>query len=162
MGRHPLGDRSYQISKMWDVHHEIVRLASCGAKQVDIAAILNVTPEMVSYTLNSSIVKRQLELLRSARDVESMDVAKRIQEIALVAVEKMATLVEQDENRAVQLSASKDILDRAGHGAVKKMQLDGRLMHFTPDDLEQIKARAQELARENKMLDENTVDVQTL
>lgn len=161
MGRHPLGDRSYQISKMWDVHHEIVRLASCGAKQVDIAAILNVTPEMVSYTLNSSIVKRQLELLRSARDVESMDVAKRIQEIALVAVEKMAELVEQEDNKAVQLSASRDILDRAGHGAVKKMQVDGRMMHFTPEDLAEIKARAKELARENDMLEEHTIEVAT-
>lgn len=162
MGRHPSGDRQYEISRMWEVHHEIVRLASCGAKQVDIAAILNVTPEMVSYTLNSSIVKRQLDLLRAARDVESIDIAKRIQEIALVAVEKMAELVGQDENKAVQLSASKDILDRAGHGAIKKMQVDGRLMHFTPDDLEEIKARAKELARENKMLDEQTIEVQAV
>lgn len=157
MGRLPHGDRRYQISHMWDTHHEIVRLAACGAKEVDIASILGVTPQMVSYTLNSAIVKRQLSLLRAARDVESIDVAKRIQEIALTAVEKMAQLVESPDEK-VALPACRDILDRAGHGAVKKMQVDSRSMVFTPEDLIEIKARARELAQENNMLVEGGED----
>ena len=155
MGRLPTGDRKYEISKMWDVHHEIVRLAACGAKEVDIAAILNVTPAMVSYTLNSAIVKRQLALVRAARDVDSIDIAKRIHEIALVAVEKLALHVDSPDDK-VSLAACRDILDRDGHGAVKRMQVDSRALVLTAEDIADIKKRAQDLAAENGMLIEAT------
>lgn len=162
MGRIPTGDRKYEISRMWDTHHEIVRLASCGAKEVDIAAILGVTPTMVSYTLNSSIVKRQLQLLRAARDLDSVDIAKRIHEIALVAVEKLAGIVENSVDEKVTLAACRDILDRDGFGAVKKMQVDSRSLVLTADDINEIKQRAKDLARENNMLEEKTVEVSAL
>ena len=59
MGRHrlPQTHRKYQVEQMWDIHHEVVRLALIGMKSVDIADHLGITPVMVSYTLRSPIVQ---------------------------------------------------------------------------------------------------------
>ena len=66
MGRHQLENthRKYQVTQMWDVHHEIVRLALLGMKHIEIASTLGVNPVTVSYTLRSPIVHRQLEQMR--------------------------------------------------------------------------------------------------
>ena len=71
MGRHKLEGthRKYQVEQMWDVHHEVVRLALTGMKHVEIAEFLGVSPVTVSYTLRSPIVMRQLEQMRAVRDL---------------------------------------------------------------------------------------------
>lgn len=142
MGRPPTGDRIYTVQHIWNVHHEVVRLAIMGFKQVDIATQLNVSEAMVSYTLNSPIVKRQLDIMRAARDINSIDVARQIRDLAPVAVEKMKQLMESNTDM-VSLRASQDILDRAGFGAIKKeVSLSGQL---TKEDIEDIKNRAKEV-----------------
>lgn len=139
MGRPPTGERQYAIETMWNVHHEIVRLAVMGFKQVDIANQLNISEVTVSYTLNSPIVKRKLDCMHAARDLQAIDVAKQIQALAPKAIEAMEVLLESDV-ASVKLRAAVDILDRAGHGAVKKeMSLVG---HLGKEDIEEIKARA--------------------
>jgi predicted transcriptional regulator len=139
MGRHPIGNRKYEIQHMWDVHHNIKRLAFMGWKSVDIARELNVTEVMVSYTLNSPMVQKELAEMRAVADLGSVDVAKRIKEIAAEAVEKMRDHV-HSEKESISLAASKDILDRAGHAAVKKeAHLHGFL---TEDDIKEMKERA--------------------
>lgn len=142
MGRMPTGDKVYAIQNMWSVHHEIVRLAIMGFKQIDIANQLNISERMVSYTMNSPIVKRQLDIMRAARDINAVDIARQIKELAPIAVKKMQELMESEVD-SVSLRASKDILDRAGFGAVKKeLSLSG---HLTKEDIEDIKNRAKEV-----------------
>ena len=58
--------RKYQIQKLWDIHQEILRLLLLGHKPVEIAKTLGVTPTMVSYTANSELVKKRLEVMRGA------------------------------------------------------------------------------------------------
>lgn len=155
MARPPTGERNYQISHMWDVHHEIVRLLVMGAKSKDIAKQLNVSDAMVSYTANSAIVQRQIAVMRGARDADAVTISKKIQELAPKAVEVLDKLLDsQQEN--IQLKSAVDVLDRAGHGAVKKeMSLVG---HLTKEDIDEIKARAKEtgLCRTNEMISATT------
>lgn len=141
MGRIPSKDRKYNIQKLWDVHHEILRLTLLGLKSVDIATMLGVTPAMVSYTQNSTIAKRQLAVMRGARDANAVDVAKKIQELQPAAVQKLSELMES-ETEAISLKAAMTLLDRGGNAPVQRVQADHRHLSFTIQELQEIKDRA--------------------
>ena len=138
-GRRNPGGAKYQVEELWDRHHEVMRLAVLGMKQVEIAKQLGVSEVMVSYTLNSPLVQRQMELLRAARDEKTVDVAKRIKELAAEAVERLADIMREGSEGSA-LKASLGILDRAGHAPIQKVQ--GAFAILTPQDLEEVKERA--------------------
>ena len=144
MGRLPTGNRKYNIKEMWDCHHEVVRLALLGLKHVDIANTLGVSPVMVSYTLNSPIVKRQLAIMRGARDAEAVDVAAQIKALAPKAVEILEKLMDS-EQESMQFKAATGVLDRAGHAPVQRLQASMAVGHFTADEIKDIKNRAKEI-----------------
>jgi len=146
MGRHvnENAPRKYSIGQMWDVHREIMRLAVTGMQYKEIAYELNVSEAMVSYTLNSPIVKRQLDNMRAARDLDSVDVGKRIRELAVHAVEVMGELID-DPLPNIQLGAAKDILDRAGFAPIRTLRTENTSVHFTSDEILSIKQRAREI-----------------
>ena len=146
MGRHQLPEthKKYQIEQMWDLHHEVCRLALIGMKQVDIATHLGVSPVMVSYTLRSPIVKRQLAQLHAVRDLEAIDVANEIKNLAPKAVEILEDLM-NSENENTKFKAATDVLDRAGHAAVKTLRTENIHAHFTNDEIADIKKRAKEV-----------------
>lgn len=146
MGRHRLPEthKAYQIEQMWELHHEVCRLALIGMKQVDIANHLGVSPVMVSYTLRSPIVQRQLNQLKAVRDLDAIDVSKEIQELAPRAVKVLEELME-NELPNIKLKAATDILDRAGHAAVRTLRTENIHAHFTADEITDIKKRAREV-----------------
>jgi len=143
MGRIPEGNRKYQIEQMWSVHHEIVRLALMGMKSVDIARQLNISPVTVSYTLNSAVVRRQLDVMRGARDVDAVNIAAEIKKLLPKAV-KVLDEVMDGQNDALRLRAAQDALDRGGHAAVRMMKVDST-HHFTADEIADIKSRAKDI-----------------
>jgi hypothetical protein len=134
----------FTVENIWDSHREIVRLAVTGMKQCDIAKTMNITPEMVSYTMNSPIVKRELDIARGARDVDAIDVAKRIQEVAPEALTVLEGLL-KTANDAIKFRTAADILDRAGHAAVKTLRTENLSVHLNKEDLDEIKQRAREI-----------------
>ena len=146
MGRTPSPNgRKYQIQTIWDTHHEICRLALLGMKHVEIASTLGVTPATVSYTLNSELVKKQLMIMRGARDASSVDVAKRIQEMLPEALEVLDTILKNENASAsVRTNIAQDLLDRGGHGAPKVIETRGFMAHLSGEDIERIKQRAKE------------------
>ncbi len=146
MGRHRLPEthKPYQIEQMWELHHEVCRLALIGMKQIDIANHLGVSPVMVSYTLRSPIVQRQLSQLKAVRDLEAIDVSKEIQDLAPRAVKVLEELME-NELPNIKLKAATDVLDRAGHAAVRTLRTENIHAHFTADEISDIKKRAREV-----------------
>lgn len=147
VGRHCLEDthRRYQVEQLWDVHHEVVRLALIGMKHVEIAAKLGISPVTVSYTLRSPIVARQLEQMRAVRDLEAVDISKEIAELAPRAVEILGELLDS-ELPNVRLKSAESILDRAGYAAVQRIKMDANVSHsFTPDEIRDIKERAKDI-----------------
>ena len=144
MGRQPATERKYKIERMWEIHKEIARRVFVGQTNIDIAQELNVTPAMVGYTRNSPIVKRQLDEMGAARDIDCVDVAKRIEELAPYALDTLEALLASD-HEAMQFKVATDLLDRAGHGAVKNINLRSSNLHLTADDLSDIKSRARQV-----------------
>ena len=135
--------RKYQIKSIWDLHHEIMRLAVLGWKPVEIAKQLGVTPQTISNTLGSELVKRQMEVMRGARDSSTVDVLEEIKALAPAALETVENIM-RDENSGARtrLSAAIDVLDRAGYAAPKV--IEGRFLsaHLTVEEIEDIKRRA--------------------
>jgi predicted transcriptional regulator len=146
MGRHQLPEthRQYQIEQMWDVHHEVVRLALIGMKQVDIADHLGISPVTVSYTLRSPIVRDQLNNMHAARDIDAIDISKEIKALAPTAVKVLEELLEH-ELPNIKLKAAQDVLDRAGFAAVKTIQTANVHAHLTAEDIADIKKRAKDI-----------------
>jgi predicted transcriptional regulator len=141
MGRLPTGERKYAIQQVWDVHREIARLLVIGMKHVDIAEQLGISEATVSYTANSPVVKREIDLMRGARDLDAVDVAKRIQEVAPKALEVLEELLDT-ANDAIKYRTAADILDRAGHAAVRNVRLETLSVHLNKEDIEDIRNRA--------------------
>lgn len=132
----------FQIQEMWGVHHEIKRLLLLGMKKVDIARTLGVTEAMVGYTAASPIVRRELEIMQAARDVDAVNVSKRIQEMCPAALDRLEELLDS-QVESIKLRAAQDVLDRGGYAGVQKVQACHAII--TRKDLEEIKNRAKEI-----------------
>jgi predicted transcriptional regulator len=127
-------------------------------KNTDIAKILGITPETVSYTLNSELVKRQLVIMRGARDKDTIDVAERIRNLVPIALDRYEELLANpDTHDRILVDISKDLLDRAGYAAQRSVKIDVT-NHLTTEDLMRIK----EVARENGYIDADYTEVPAL
>lgn len=136
----------YSLQQTWDIHHEIMRLSLVGMKHRDIAAYLGITAQMVSYTLNSPLVRDKMANMAAARDIEAVDVAKEIRDLAPKALRVLEDVLDSDSCReADKIRAATDILDRAGHAAIRTVRTENVHAHFTKEELEDIKQRARDM-----------------
>jgi len=139
--------KTWQVSKVWELHDEIKRRILLGQKNTIIAEALGCTPQTVSNVRNSAVIQDQLAIMRGARDAYTLDIARDIRDFAPKALEVLKEVVMgrgAGENASVALRAryAADILDRAGHSATRNIDFRGQHLHLTKDDLEEIKRRA--------------------
>jgi len=80
------GRKTYNIKQLWEKNHEIINLAVLGLKSPQIAEIVGVTEATVSNTVNSDLGKEKLHLMRASRDADTLDAAKKIQELTAKAL----------------------------------------------------------------------------
>ena len=145
--------KTFEVQKMWDSHHEIVRLAILGVKQVDIARKLQISEAMVSYTLNSEVVKEKLAIMRGARDAKTVDLARDILELAPRAIKIYEKLLDEGVNgspTALHKMTADRVLDISGYGPVKRIDARHAHLHghFSTEELENIKQRGRQAAIE--------------
>ena len=145
--------KTFEVQKMWDSHHEIVRLAIIGVKQVDIARKLQISEAMVSYTLNSEVVKEKLAIMRGARDAKTVDLARDILELAPRAIKIYEKLLDEGVNgspTALHKMTADRVLDISGYGPVKRIDARHAHLHghFSSEELEHIKQRGRQAAIE--------------
>lgn len=149
----------WEVSDVWDVHHQIIRRVFLGQKNKEIARALNITPEQVSSVRNSPIVQDQLKELHAQADKNAVDVKARIKGLAEKAITVMEGLLDNEATSdSVKYNAAKDILDRSGNQAPPQ-QTNVLHAHLTGDDLERLKAQAKQAAIANGVVasDENDV-----
>jgi len=151
VGRLPMKrGRKYAIQEIWDTHHEILRRLMLGQKSVDIAADLGVSEAMVSYTKNSPVCQKQLEIMHGARDAEFLDVATEIRKMVPNAVKLMAeALVDPDEKLGDRLKVAFEVLERE---SPKIRKFEGAVGYYTADDIERLKARGRQQAIESGVM----------
>ena len=144
--------KSFEATQMWDRYHEIARRVTLGQKNTEIANALGVTPEMVSYVRNSPLVQEKITELQVRADNETVDVSKRIKNLAPHAIKLLEDLIVSGkiENEKIpariRLKHAESVLDRAGHAAPKEVRSLNLHGHYTSEELEEIKARARNSA----------------
>jgi hypothetical protein len=137
--------RTWQVSKIWDLHHEIKRRILLGQKNTIIAEALGCTPVTVSNVRNSPIIQDQLAIMQGARDANTVDIAREIQEFAPEALKLLKDIVRgegvgKNASTALRAKEANGFLDRAGHVPIRKEQHVHA--HLTPEEIEGIKERA--------------------
>jgi hypothetical protein len=116
-----------------------------GQKAIDIAADLGITEAVVSYTRNSAIVKRQLEIQHGARDAETYEVNQEVLKLAHKAVQALEETLDNVNLPNLRLKASIDVLDRV---APKIHRFEGISARLTKEDIAELTGRAQKAAVE--------------
>jgi hypothetical protein len=150
--------KTFEVTKMHDLHKEIARRLLIGQKAIDIASDLNITPATVSYTRNSPIVQRQLDLMHGARDADAVDFAVDIKRTAGKALVLLEDIIDGDVNGepiniGLRLRAAVDALDRH----IPKVQVQKNFhAHFTAEDIEELKRRARDAAGNSGVIIEGT------
>ncbi len=117
-------------------HYQCMQLLLQGAKRKDIAAQLGVTPNAIAYWQQNPEFSGELERLRNdAADQVKELIANGLREHIPQALATIVALSQAAQSDKVKLSASQDLLDRAGFGAVQKSHSIVE-MKFPPGTLE--------------------------
>ena len=142
-GRGDPNDRVYQVQHLWDNHREMLRLIALGHSNNDIAEVCRCTPQTVSNVRNSPICQQHLQVLQTARDSTTVDVARAILEDAPKSLLLLQEIRDGEHGAAVSTRAqvAQDLLSRAGFPRVQKVE--GSISHgiVTEEILERVKAR---------------------
>ena len=139
--------RRYNVQALWEKHHEITRQIVLGRTNGAIAADLDCTPQTISNVRNSPLAKEEIERLSSARDENTMEVARRIEEFAPIALDLIENIVRgrvPEASISLRAKLASSQLARAGYGEVQKIHS----VHATlsREDIENIKDRAVQAA----------------
>jgi predicted transcriptional regulator len=155
--RVPDADRkTYDIKQLWQRSHEIVNLAARGFKQVEIAEILNITPQTVSNTLNSELGKVKLSELRLGRDDEVKKTVEKVRVLTSKALETYHKIFD-DESGESSLRDKKNVADTvllelSGLRAPTKIQSQHTSFTLSAAELEEFKQRGIAAARESGLI----------
>lgn len=147
--------KGWQVSEMWDRHHEIARLLVLGWPNTEIAAELNITPQQVSSVRNSPVVQDKMAIMHATRDVATIEVKEEINALAPIAVQRLREALEDGSVLGKELNASTivkvadSIIDRDQGKAIQRVDSRNANMHFTKDDIEEIKERARKLGMDS-------------
>lgn len=146
--------RVVDIKQMWQRHHEMVNLAARGFSNIEIAEILNVTPQTVSNTLNSQLGEQKLSEIRFGRDQEAKMITEKIKALTNKAIETYHQVFD-NENGEVSLKDKSEIAktvlnDLSGLKAPVRIQS----FHTTlsAEDLSEFKRRGIEAAKESGLV----------
>ena len=132
----------YNLKKMNQLHHEIVRRIVVGQKDHEIAEELGCTRPTVKYTRESPVVKEKLSIMMGARDSTVIEIRDRIQKLTPLALHELEKMMIDDKtSNSVRAKIAQDLLDRAGFDPVKKHVDVGK---YDEDKIEEIKQRARE------------------
>jgi len=135
--------RQYEPKALNPLHHEILRRALLGDSHKEIADALGCTPATVSNAVNSGLGRDKLATMTAVADMDSVEIAQQIRHTAPLALQFIQSLLEDNAaNSSVRLRAATDILDRAGHGAVKKVHVQKSQSELSMDELERLKFEA--------------------
>lgn len=143
------GRRRYDIKQLWQRSHEILNLALLGHKQTDIAKMLNLTPQCVCDTLNSTLGKETLAERRQARDDEYEGLRDEVMELTRKSLKVYNDiLANKSENaRLKKDTADTVVLELSGLRVPTKIDTRSVSTVLTAEELEEFKRRGVEAAR---------------
>jgi len=127
-----------------ETNREIVRLASMGLSNKQIARLLDRSEVTVSRTLNSSIGIAELSKLREKRNMESFDFMEEVRSTLLPKCSKTYNEILDKDDISYELkkkTADTIALDICGHRAPTKVETFNE--HYV-DNMEELRRRGRE------------------
>jgi len=141
MGRTASGEQKYQIESLQDNHREMIRLAAMGRTRSQIALELECSPQMVGYVLNSHLAREQVNRMHDMADMSTIDVRKRLSELAPAAVETLAEIMlKESSSDAMKAKTAANIIDYAGYAPVRTNIIGS--VSLKREDFDKLRARA--------------------
>jgi len=126
--------KAHDIRRLSQMHHEIIGMKLLGMRNKEIARRTGMTPVAISLILNSTLARRKLRQLRLARDAESFEAQRKIQELTEKALKLYDEILSsEDENVSLSLKKStadvivKDLSGLKAPTRVEGVHLTGRL-----------------------------------
>ena len=140
----PAGNANYELKKLWALHNEIARQMLVGVRPFVIARNLEITTQTVSNVTNSPIFKKQFNGMKIDRDANSVDLSKRIKDVAERAIDLLDKAVVDDlksegEVTQVGIRAAISVVD---HALPKRIEGRHIVGHLTTEDITRIKRDA--------------------
>lgn len=148
------GKRKFQLKALSGKHHEIKRLDSLGVPKKEIAKLMGCTEVNISQITGSEIYKDAADVLRTAMDSSTVEVAKVINRLGMKSLKLLEEVVDgtgkgRTADLAMQVKVAMNTIDRLP-GAAKIQSVQGKIehSHSASDELiEQIKERAKQAKR---------------
>lgn len=144
----------YDIKQMWQRTHEIVNLAARGFKNVQIADILDIHPQTVSNTLNSTLGEKKLSEIRECRDDEAKQVSEKIRVLTDKALRVYNKLLDTEtvDPELQKKAADTVVLELSGLRVPTKVQSSSVHAVLTAEELDAFKLRGLQAARDSGMI----------
>lgn len=151
-----VGSSVYEPKRLRERHHLIIRLAVLGTlTRQEIANIVGCDYQMVRYTLDSRLGRERVDYLRGQLDGKALDLASEMMHLAPAALDVLEQVMFKSSDERLKLQAAKEILDRAGHGAVQRHKAEVRIIGDR--EVAEINRRALERARGAGLISEAVI-----
>jgi predicted transcriptional regulator len=148
--------RAYDIKQLWQVHHEIINLRAMGYKEPVIAKLLNLHPQTVSNTLNSTLGEIKLAEVRKERDEDAKQTVEQIRILRDKALQVYSEIFDADiSNPTIGLKdklhvADTVLLELSGLKVPTKIHSITSIL--TSEELADMKARGLEECRKSGLI----------
>lgn len=144
----------YNAKALWQRSHEVCSLSARGFKNVEIAEILNITPETVSNVLNSELGQYKISELRKERDEDAQMTIEKIRNLTNQALNVYESIF-SNENGQATLKDQKDVaevvlLELSGLRVPTKVHSVSTTL--TAQEIEEFKRRGIAAARESGLV----------
>jgi len=152
------GTRKFDIKQLWQRSREIINLALLGHKQVEIAEMLDIHPQTVSNTLNSSLGMQATSDKRKERDGEFEKLQDKVMELTKKSLDVYERILSADQKAEsenfdpdVSLKMQKDTADTVAlelAGMKAPTRIDTRSVHMSlkAEEIDEFKRRGIEAA----------------
>jgi len=137
--------RKWTIGEIQEGHHEVLRLVVLGYKDTEISKIVGMTPDHIGCIRRSPIAQDKIEIMRGARDADTVDLIKEIQDLAPKALDTLRGVMDSTDPEikvSQKIKVAESILDRAGFAPKKNIRAEHVHAHLTSDEITAIKMRA--------------------
>lgn len=140
--------RKFEVRQLWELHEEILRRLVLGEKPNIIAAELDITPQTVSNIRNSRLGRERIADLKGERDCDVKALGERVTRLTPLALDVLENVLNGDEEASVamRIKVALSVTSSAGFGPTKRIAIAHG--HYTPQELEAIKAKALDVGRE--------------
>jgi len=139
--------QNWNLMRLMGKHRQICRLYCLGGMtEKAIAEVLGLHEQTVHRTLISEPGKKLIEEYTKGLDDEMLEVQRRLQEVSPLALDVLEEVITgQEAPLQIKVGVAKDLLDRAGHKPVTKVESRSAHVRIDSNFIKEIKERAAEL-----------------